>query len=256
MDVTAGWFTGGPAGAIDGLQFRLVDAGGTVVPSHFRMAIQPPEPTGAMINLYCEIVEGVVTVPMILAMGVDATSAGDVLRKEAPIGAWAAHAVSFLSVRMLLEQLKRQADIPMLAKLLGKTPEETREDLKASPGGPFAYSSGFSEEELNKLYSDPRWESAAATLRNDYAGWGVVPTPSVLPVRPTRRRNAMTKQHLREVAKVYRRALKDEGTPTKAVAEHFNVSHSTAARWVGTARTEGVLGPAKRGHAGETADKQ
>lgn len=68
--------------------------------------------------------------------------------------------------------------------------------------------------------------------------------------RPQRRRR-MTRKLLREVAEVYRQALVEGEAPTVAVREHFQVSHSTAARWVGQARKVGELGPAVGPTAGE-----
>lgn len=62
-------------------------------------------------------------------------------------------------------------------------------------------------------------------------------------------------QHFEEVAAIYRRALEapDPATgtgrakPTAAVAEHFGVSKSAAAKWVARARTMDLLPPARRG---------
>ena len=69
----------------------------------------------------------------------------------------------------------------------------------------------------------------------------------------TRRRNRVTPQLLAEVAQVYRKSWQDPDStgPTKAVAAHFQVSHSTAARWVGLARHGGQLGPADGSRGGE-----
>jgi hypothetical protein len=71
-------------------------------------------------------------------------------------------------------------------------------------------------------------------------------------VRPQRRRR-MTRTLLREVADVYRSALAEGEAPTKAVASHFYIAHSTAARWVGQARKLGELAPAVGPTAGELA---
>lgn len=57
-----------------------------------------------------------------------------------------------------------------------------------------------------------------------------------------RQRTAVNDEHLRLVADVYRSALQK---PTVAVQQHFKVSHSTAARWVGLARDAKHLPPAK-----------
>lgn len=66
-----------------------------------------------------------------------------------------------------------------------------------------------------------------------------------------RRRNRVTSDHLAEVAQVYREAWAAGEPPTKAVAEHFSTSHSTAARWVGKARGADLLGPPAGPRGGE-----
>jgi hypothetical protein len=64
--------------------------------------------------------------------------------------------------------------------------------------------------------------------------------------------------HLREVAKVYRQALKAEKpTPTKAVMQHFFTARPNAGRWVSEARKRGFLGEAEAPRqAGESKRKQ
>lgn len=66
-----------------------------------------------------------------------------------------------------------------------------------------------------------------------------------------RRRNRITPAHLREVAAIYRGAAAAGEPPTMAVKDHFQVSHSTAARWVGEARKVGELNPADGSRGGE-----
>jgi hypothetical protein len=67
-----------------------------------------------------------------------------------------------------------------------------------------------------------------------------------------RRRDRITSEHLANVASVYREAWKAGEHPTKAVESHFEVSHSTAARWVGQARRRDHLGrPAEGSRGGE-----
>jgi hypothetical protein len=58
----------------------------------------------------------------------------------------------------------------------------------------------------------------------------------------------MTRDLLREVAEVYRA---NPDRPTTPVSGHFVVPHRTAARYVEQARAAGLLGPARRGKAGE-----
>lgn len=65
------------------------------------------------------------------------------------------------------------------------------------------------------------------------------------------RRRRVTRDLLTDVAEVYRSAYRSGDSPTVAVADHFDVSHSTAGRWVVAARKEGVLGAATGTKAGE-----
>lgn len=55
--------------------------------------------------------------------------------------------------------------------------------------------------------------------------------------------------HMREVARVYSGHLAD-GQPTKAVAEHFKISRSAAAKQVARCRQLGLLGATQKGRAG------
>ncbi len=66
--------------------------------------------------------------------------------------------------------------------------------------------------------------------------------------RPRRRHD--DRDHFAEVAETYRRAHQDRRPPTKAVAHHFSVSHSTASKWVARARELKLLGQTRPGKAG------
>ena len=54
-------------------------------------------------------------------------------------------------------------------------------------------------------------------------------------------------EHFVEVAAVYRDAYRFRRPPTQAVADHWTVSKSTAAKWVAKARDRGLLPPTSRG---------
>lgn len=60
----------------------------------------------------------------------------------------------------------------------------------------------------------------------------------------SRKRYKITKAHLGEVVRIYQEAVEGGRPPTREVAELFEVAHSTAAKWVGQARREGILEPA------------
>jgi len=75
---------------------------------------------------------------------------------------------------------------------------------------------------------------------------------AVRAARTKTRRRTVTNDLLREVASVYRAALRDRRPPTEAVAEHIGKSHRTASDYLQRARAGGFLGPARgRGKAGE-----
>jgi hypothetical protein len=69
--------------------------------------------------------------------------------------------------------------------------------------------------------------------------------------RRSRSGSPLTAEHLSEVAERYRKALKQGLPPTQTVADEMHAARSTAARWVAKARERGLLGPARRGRAGE-----
>lgn len=64
-------------------------------------------------------------------------------------------------------------------------------------------------------------------------------------LKGTRRR--LPPEHFATVAEEYARAVLDDRPPTRAVAERFRTSHSTAAKWVDTARQLDLLQKTKRG---------
>jgi hypothetical protein len=75
--------------------------------------------------------------------------------------------------------------------------------------------------------------------------------------RRPRRGSPLTEENLRDVAELYRAAVRRGDPPTQTVATTMNVARSTAARWVAAARNHpaGLLGPAQRGRAGEREEE-
>lgn len=67
--------------------------------------------------------------------------------------------------------------------------------------------------------------------------------PATYPA-PRKKRHRITDEFLQEVANTYRMAENEGVPPTREVANHFRVPHSTAARWVGSARKKKKLPPA------------
>lgn len=68
------------------------------------------------------------------------------------------------------------------------------------------------------------------------------------------RRYAMA--HYVEVAEIYLAAWQGGDQPTQAVASHFGVSRSAAAKWVAKARSEELLSPGTHGRAGAEAGQR
>lgn len=58
---------------------------------------------------------------------------------------------------------------------------------------------------------------------------------------PGQKRYRITDEHLQAVVAVYRTAEDQAQPPTLTVATHYEVSHSTAAKWIGHARRAGHL---------------
>lgn len=98
-----------------------------------------------------------------------------------------------------------------------------------------------------------RWGSTGYETDETVAGWPVVgavpysPAAGMELTEPQQaragKRYRITDTHLSEVADVYTKARENGDGPTRAVADHFDVAHSTAAKWVGLARTAKLLRP-------------
>lgn len=69
--------------------------------------------------------------------------------------------------------------------------------------------------------------------------------------RRPRSGSPLTDDHLRQVAELYRAAVKRGDPPDETIAREMHAARSTAARWVAKARERGILGPSVRGRAGE-----
>jgi hypothetical protein len=69
--------------------------------------------------------------------------------------------------------------------------------------------------------------------------------------RRPRRGSPLTREHLAQVAELYRAALQRGDPPTRTIATELHAARSTAARWVALAREQGLLGASLPGQAGE-----
>lgn len=90
-----------------------------------------------------------------------------------------------------------------------------------------------------------RLEEVRDAVAADIADMPQRPLESPSAGRPSdvglQRRRRITPEHLQEVAKIYAKAQDGGEPPTRAVQYHFDVSHSTAAKWVGAARKSDLL---------------
>lgn len=96
-----------------------------------------------------------------------------------------------------------------------------------------------------------RWGSTGYETDEVVADWPLVGAVPFSPAAgmelaepqqsPAGKRYRITGTHLTDVAAVYAKARENGQGPTRAVADHFEVAHSTAAKWVGQARKNGLL---------------
>lgn len=118
-------------------------------------------------------------------------------------------------------------------------------------------------QRMAKRFDRPEGTLRTWISRARKAGWlapgskgriGAEPGPKLLGdgLPAGARRARITRQHLAEVADVYRRSIARGLAPTVAVARHFDVPHRTATRWVGLCRTPryGLLPPTTQGCVG------
>jgi hypothetical protein len=88
------------------------------------------------------------------------------------------------------------------------------------------------------------WRSVEDGSKQPIAGSGFDIQDWAVQSLAPRRKHRITPELLERVAQVYMAA---SGWPTKAVAEEFQISRSTAATWVGQARKDGFLPPVEKG---------
>jgi hypothetical protein len=185
-----------------------VAAGSVMLPRGFYVNVTTP--SGVTVALQFEIADAEVRLPQVWAHGADVPQALDELRKFGPLDIWRQLAITKMTARALAEQLQVEAPEDVESVLLGG------EDVDGWPA-------------VRLLL--PSVEAIDGTARG---------------VAKSGRRNRITDKHLDDVAAVYTAADEEGAAPTQAVADHFHISHSTAARWVGMARLRGKLAKVKR----------
>lgn len=216
----AGWAPLKSAGDIE-----HVASGSVFLPRRFHCAVITPE--RVLVILCFEVSdEGEVELPQVYSQPVDVPQALDILRRIRPIDFWRRFAIT----EMVIRDLAGQLDAEHAARV------EQDEELAAAEGA--------------WLENDEPWpegEGMRINIREFMPGIGdAIRKAQDVPVRG-QRRNRITGKHLDEVAQVYVAADAAGEPPTRAVADHFKTSHSTAARWVGLARKQEKLPPARKG---------
>jgi hypothetical protein len=99
-------------------------------------------------------------------------------------------------------------------------------------------------EGFRQVLRDIRRDLLAATEKERHA------------LKQSRRGRDLGPDHYREVARVYAQAVREGRPPTDAVATHFSVSKSAAAKQVARARGRyGYLPPTTRGRVGHLAEE-
>lgn len=224
-------------------------ASGALLPTFFVMTLTVPPPSDAVIRLVYETSAHGITITTIWTEGMDAVQAVDALRRIAPIEVWNQLAVEDVGRRLALMQLNASGDGVRALTSLGMTEDNARRLLDAYSTEPNMWPT-FQPEQSIDLHGQ-QWQTAMDTWRGSLESGNLSATARATSARPNARRNRVTRKHLEAVATVYREAQRLGMPPTKAVEDAFHTSYSTATRWVGLARSEGLLGPAQRGRSGE-----
>lgn len=196
----------------------LERAGNVLLPEAFT-GIANPDDGSDVLFLCFKVQEGEVQLTTVMSSRTDVHTALDRLRRAAPMDVW-----------------RRLCIVGMARFLATADPKEmAEEDAKVGVGG---------------MRSE--WEKAARMWQSQLQGWGQqnAERAETEPVHK-RKRNRITREHLEQVAEVYREADAAGAPPTRAVQARFSTTHSTAAKWVSQARKEGVLGPAINSRGGE-----
>jgi hypothetical protein len=134
-----------------------------------------------------------------------------------------------------------------------ETTEEWPPELPLWSGDPpILMTSVLRELPLHSIVTDVRQEMAENS--EEFGSW-LAEQPGFSAEDQTALRQAWTQPRdsldvLAEVARVYDEAWASGARPTKAVAEHFTISHSAAAKRVSRARTAGLLPKTTRGKPG------
>lgn len=206
----------------------LLQVGTVLLPEFFHLAVgtvgmwgdEWPEDEDFALFLHFQVFDGELHLSEARSAGVDLPIAYESFRKIVPTRLWKP-----MGVRLMTSYLTAFME------------EGGRPDVDVTPAhGPRAVS-GYETRPSAAMRWIEKLESHAADA---YAS-----AREQRPAAPSakRKRNRITDEFLIEVAKVYLSADKLGLPPTREVANHFAAPHSTAAKWVSSARRKGFLPP-------------
>lgn len=197
---------------------EYVQAGTLLLPRFFRLHIAHTDSPTWAATLFFKVSEsGDIAFRRFTAGGVEVHEALNLISKVHPIEDWSRIAVAGL----VLDELHESVGLPV---------DAARKDARA-------------RIELAGAASIPL-EDTGDPLDIDRDRTAEIVRESQ---RMSVKRVRVTDDHLRAVVVVYKVAAESGLGPTLAVADHFDTSHSTAARWVGMARKRGLLPPTEPG---------
>lgn len=204
----------------------LVQVGTVLLPEFFHLAVgtigmwsaEWPGDDDFALFLHFQVFEGELTLTEARSAGVDLPVAYEKFRKVVPARRW------------------KQMGVALMTRYLAAFMEEERrpdEDMEPAHGVRSVVAYETRPSAAMRWVEKLRDHTAEAyAVRDQHAA------PS-----PKRKRNRITDDFLRQVAVVYLAADKLGSPPTREVANHFSAPHSTAAKWVASARRKNFLPP-------------
>lgn len=214
----------------------LVQVDTVLLPEFFHLVIGTddmwqethPELNGTALFLNFQVYEGRIEMTEARTAFVDLPTVFERVRKIVPSRRWKALGIHCITryLARFMEEGGRPEDDPMTSGL--EFPYLRRPS-------PYGHRPKAALEWLDRLQSNA--SDAYASARDQ---------PS-----PRRKRNRITDDFLREVARVYSVAENMGLPPTREVATHYKAPHSTAAKWVATARRKKFLPPVEPSNSEE-----
>ncbi|MDT0568901.1 hypothetical protein RM704_15720 [Streptomyces sp. DSM 3412] len=206
---------------------ELMQVGTVLLPEFFHLAVGTkgmwaegwPDEDDFALFLHFHVFDGELTLNEARSAGMDLPVAYEKFRKIVPTRRWKPMAVALMT-RYLADFMEE-----------GGRPDADMEPAHG-PRSVAAYE--------NRPSAAMRWIDK---LQTQAAEAYAVARDQPPPAQTKRKRNRITDEFLYEVAQVYLSADKFGLPPTREVANRFDAPHSTAAKWVASARRKGFLPP-------------